>query len=283
ALRGVMRYWWRATLGGVIGDSNLEGLRKLETMVFGSPDRGSPIAIRLRPLPPANQSKPREESALILPHKGTSSKPRQAIAGGERMSLVMQQWRLADDAVWQAACAALNLALTFGGVGLRARRGYGTLRVTESSNTNLVPVAPVRYADWGPHLKSITVQAIESARALAHTHQVTITGLPAGPASFPCATRQGLVSLHDLRASSAFEAVRSFMAKAQNRAAFGGIIPQRQASPLWVRPIQTNAAEFGLLFSVLASRFRGQNYQEIRDFLNLNFPGDSFDVEGWNK
>ena len=41
ALRGAMRYWWRATLGGVIGDSNLDGLRLLETMVFGSPDKGS--------------------------------------------------------------------------------------------------------------------------------------------------------------------------------------------------------------------------------------------------
>lgn len=281
ALRGVMRYWWRATLGGVIGDSNLDGLRDLETAVFGSTDSASPIAIRLRPLLPANQSKPREESEMILPHKGKSGGSRQAIVAGERISLVMHQWRLADDAVWQAACASLNLALTFGGVGLRARRGYGTLRIIDSSNTNLVPLTPVRYANWGPHVESITVRAIETARELANVHQVKITGLPGDPASFPCATRQGLLSLHPLRASSAFEAVRSFMAKTQNRVAFGGISP-RQASPLWVRPIQTDAGEFGLLFSVLASRFRGQNYQEIRDFLNLNFPGASLKVEGWN-
>jgi CRISPR-associated protein Cmr1 len=277
-----MRYWWRATLGGVIGDSNLDGLRKLETAVFGSTDEGSPVAVRLRPLLPAEQGEPRKESMPILPHKGKGGGSRQAIAAGERMSLVMHQWRLADDVVWQAACASLNLTLTLGGVGLRARRGYGTLRIVKSSDPDLVPETPVSEADWSPHLERIIMSAINSARALAHIHGVVTSGLPDGPASFPCATRQGLLSLHPLHADSAFEAVRSFMAKAQNRTAFGGISP-RQASPLWVRPIQTNASQFGLLFSVLASRFRGQNYQEIRDFLNRNFPGDLLNVEGWNK
>lgn len=282
ALRGVMRYWWRATLGGVIGDSNLDGLRLLETAVFGSPDTGSAVAIRLRPLLATPHAKPREEPTMILPHKERGGGSRSAIVAGEKIRLVMNQWRLADDTVWQAACATLNLALTFGGVGLRARRGYGTLRVTTSSDTKLVRLTPALYAEWGQHVTIVITQALQAAQALAQKHQVKITGLPRGPAIFPCATYDGVLCLHNLRASSAFEAVRSFMAKAVNRPAFGGISP-RQASPLWVRPIQTDTGKFGLLFSVLASRFRGQNYQEIRDFLNLNFPGDSLQVEGWNK
>jgi len=282
ALRGVMRYWWRATLGGVIGDSNLDGLRLLETVVFGSPDKGSPVAIRLRPLIATAQAKPREESTVILPHKERGGGARPAIVSGERISLVMNQWRLTDDTVWEAACAALDLALTLGGVGLRARRGYGTLRVTTTSDTKLVRLTPALYAEWGQHVTIVITQALQAAQALAQKHQVKITGLPRGPAMFPCATYEGLLGLHDLQASSTYEAVRSFMAKAVNRPAFGGISP-RQASPLWVRPIQTDTDKFGLLFAVLASRFRGQNYHEIRDFLNLNFPGDSLKVEGWNK
>lgn len=282
ALRGVMRYWWRATLGGVIGDSNLDGLRDLETAVFGSTDSASPITMRLRPLLSPNQVKLREEPAFILPHKGKGGGSRQAIASGQKIRLIMNQWRLADETVWLAACTALNLALTLGGIGLRARRGYGTLRVAASSDTSLVPLAPGRYADWSQHLEHTTTQALQAAQALAREHKVKITGLSGGPASFPCATRQGMLTLHDLHANSAWEAVRFFMAKAVNRPAFGGISP-RQASPLWVRPIQTNAAEYGLLFSVLASQFRGSNYQEVRDFLSNSFPGDSLNVEGWNK
>ena len=46
AFRGVLRYWLRAALGGAIGDQNWEGLRQLESAVFGSTNGRSPITIR---------------------------------------------------------------------------------------------------------------------------------------------------------------------------------------------------------------------------------------------
>ena len=66
------------------------------------------------------------------------------------------------------------------------------------------PSAPGRYADWSQHLEHTTTQALQAAQALAREHKVKITGLSGGPASFPCATRQGMLTPHDLHANSAW-------------------------------------------------------------------------------
>ena len=70
SFRGAMRYWLRAALGGVIGDTNLGGLHQLERIVFGSPDFGSPINTRLAPVSIKTQK------AFILPHKKKGSRKR---------------------------------------------------------------------------------------------------------------------------------------------------------------------------------------------------------------
>jgi len=43
-IKGMMRYWFRAVAGSVIGD-NLEALKKLENQIFGSKERKSPFRI----------------------------------------------------------------------------------------------------------------------------------------------------------------------------------------------------------------------------------------------
>ncbi len=50
AFRGAMRYWLRAALGGVIGDQNLDELRKRESAVFGTAadEGGSASAVNVR-------------------------------------------------------------------------------------------------------------------------------------------------------------------------------------------------------------------------------------------
>jgi CRISPR-associated protein Cmr1 len=51
SIRGALRFWLRALLGGVIGDKDLDALRKAEPAVFGSTDTGaSPVVVRIRNL-----------------------------------------------------------------------------------------------------------------------------------------------------------------------------------------------------------------------------------------
>ena len=265
SFRGAMRYWLRAALGGVIGDSNLEGLHKLESAVFGSPDVGSPISIRLRPL------NVKRHKAFVLPHK---RKGREDALVGE-VELVITQTLDQDPVIWDAALASLKLALTFGGVGLRSRRGYGTLRIESG-----LPTFPTTLNGWKPHVGRVAQVAISAAMGLAGALKVPTPGLPAGPAAYPCATRSGLIRLCDTQKPSAMQAVESFMSQVQGNKALGGINP-RQASPLWVRPIQTGPARYGLLCVVLASNFDGNDYGFVKGFL-ATFPGEYLLVKGWN-
>ncbi|RLC85756.1 MAG: type III-B CRISPR module RAMP protein Cmr1 [Chloroflexi bacterium] len=270
SFRGAMRYWLRAALGGVIGDSNLDGLHKLESAVFGSTERGSAIGIRLRDLDT------RKHEASILPHKNRGRA--RALSGG--FELAMSQTRGADPAIWDAARASLELALTFGGVGLRSRRGYGTLRIVKAPRSGL-PAFPATLNGWKAHVGRVAQVAIRDTIKLADAYNVPLSGLSTEPAAYPCATLSGLIRLCDAREHSAMQAVISFMKRTQENRAFGGIRPTRQASPLWMRPIQTGPTTYGLLCVVLASRFSGANYGFVKEFLG-KFPGEYLRVKGWN-
>jgi CRISPR-associated protein Cmr1 len=139
--RGAMRYWLRATLGAILDQA--KDIRQLENEVFGSAgekaSQGSAITIRLKQ---NNSLQPSQTS--ILPHKSNSTK-RNAFCQGQ-FQLILSAPRPVCNEIWLAAQMSLNLALTFGGVGLRARRGYGTLRITNQFPTNL--------QEWQDHIKN---------------------------------------------------------------------------------------------------------------------------------
>jgi CRISPR-associated protein Cmr1 len=265
-----MRYWWRAALGGVIGDKNLKGLHELEGAVFGSTEQASPIGLRLKALDI------QKTKVDLLPHKSRFI-PSRALDG--TFELILTQPRHDDALVWDAACASLELALTFGGVGQRSRRGYGALQIVEASNDKVRVFATTRRG-WEFHVKRVTKQAIEAVARL------TIEKFPdfrwaraQNLADYPCATNAGMIRLYDWSEPTAMEAVKRFMRRTKEHRAFGGANP-RQASPLWMRPIQIGNS-YGLLCTVLTSDFRGANYDYLGNFLE-NLGGESLNVKGWN-
>jgi CRISPR-associated protein Cmr1 len=279
AFRGAMRYWLRAALGGVIEDNNLKALHDLESSVFGSTDFGSPIHVRLRSL----DGKPQSNTEKILPHKeGREAGSRQAIRAGQRFELTLSTPHHVGQEIWKAAIAALHMAVTFGGVGLRSRRGYGTLRVVGSTDPILLPASPTSLQGWKTFAQQTAENAVQACRQLAQSQQLRVLDQPPnGPTRFPCANKQSLIMICDLKASNAMDAVIQFMQKVPKDPAFGGIQP-RQASPLWVRPIQTENG-YGLLFLVLASKLRtGTDYNKVREFLEEHFGGQYLQAKGWN-
>jgi CRISPR-associated protein Cmr1 len=277
SFRGAMRYWWRAALGGVIGDKNLEGLHELEGTVFGSTERGSPIGLRLKALDI------KKTKADLLPHKSKFI-PSRALDG--TFELILTQPRHDDALVWEAACASLELALTFSGVGQRSRRGYGALRIVEASDA-LVKPFPTTKQSWEERAKKVGARAVDVAARLAIRYRIRPSRVK-DLADYPCATDQGLFWLCDLQASTAIDAVEKFMHKVPKNDALGRInlkkgqmvIKKRQASPLWVKPIQTESS-YGLLCTLLASKFKGADYDFVEEFLNT-FTGKDFTVRGWN-
>lgn len=269
SFRGAMRYWWRAALGGIIGDKNLAALHKLESAVFGDTDRGSPISLRI------GASDTRKTEAYLLPHKNKVK--RDGLLG--TFELTLSQLRHDDALIWDAACASLELALTFGGVGQRSRRGYGTLRIAAASDDK-VKAFPTTKHGWQVHVRRVTKQSIEAAAQLATAKAPKVRWARVQDrADYPCATNAGLILLCGLQAHSAMDAMIAFMRKTKDRQALGGINP-RQASPLWVRPIQTGSS-YGLLCTVLTSDFSGADYDYVENFLK-NLGGEPLEVEGWN-
>ncbi len=271
--RGLMRYWFRALVGGIIGDSDYKNLHTLESDVFGSPDKSSKIALRLHT---KNRKPLKSVEKFILPHNKKGR--RFAFETGEQIYLTLQQTGYPDLEVWNVARTILPVMLTFGGVGLRSRRGYGTLRIVESSSN--VNSFPTTLSDWEAHIIFVVQSAIEAARQFVQAQNIPTNNLIVEPTSYPCATKMGLIRLCDLQQNTAMDVVIHFMKQVRKWDALGRISP-RQASPLWVRPIQTEK-RYGLLCTVLASQFNGADYKFVKDWLHQTFPGKDLQVKGWN-
>jgi CRISPR-associated protein Cmr1 len=167
SVRGVLRYWLRAALGGVIGDNNLDKLRRLEATVFGETERGSAVVVRLQ----GNLSKMtnydldrnQQGQQLRTGHNyfyySTRLKPnsRTPFTPGETDATLTLTTRLgvanADDALRKAA-ASVWLLTHLGGLGMRARRCGGSLQVASGSLSGLpeLVVSAQTAADLQTHL-----------------------------------------------------------------------------------------------------------------------------------
>lgn len=275
SFRGAMRYWYRAALGGVVGDENLEALRKMETAVFGNTEQGSPISLRLR-------GQLRYSESAILPHKNAGK--RSAFDPGQKFTLIMSAGPACSELVWTNACMALNLALTLGGVGLRSRRGMGSLQVVASNQPDLVPVFPQHFEELKKFIQRITRSAIRQAQSLAAGLNVSVRGLPQSPTEFPCAALGAEFRLvRRINARQPVGAVAELMRRFPKVSWLGGISP-RQGSPVWARVFKTQEG-YHLLFTVLPSKLAQgtHNYNEVKKWLEHTIDGDLIEVKGWTK
>lgn len=275
AFRGAMRYWFRAALGGVIGDNNLGGLRKLEREVFGDAEYGSPIAIQVRQKDLPSASYP------ILPHK-TPSGNRRAFNPKQQFEVILGTTRPVDPLVWVNACMAFNLAVWLGGVGLRSRRGAGSLRVVGSTDSSLVPVFPDDPEKLQKFVSVIIRSALERGKSLAEKYGVpVVSSLPSSPAKFACFAQGAEIHFVKDWARTPQDAMAAVMRRMPKADYLGGISP-RQGSPLWVNILYASQA-YHLLLTVLPSRLASgrQDYHKVSQLLQ-SFGGQKIQIKGWN-
>ena len=282
SFRGVMRYWLRAMLGCVIGDENVDALKSMESSIFGDTQVGSEINIRIRELP--NKILSMSDTAR-LPHKsGRYAAWKKAILPGQPFQLIMTQRNSKETVIWEAACASLSMSLLFGGIGNRSRRGFGTLRIINSSDLS-IEKSPAENSQWESFISRVVTSAVTVSKELANYKQVSVLSSPTnGPASFPCGTKLSTIRISNQVFPTAEEAIKIFMTRVPDLNYLGYAHGQsRQASPLWVRPIRTGVHQYNLLLSVLASDFSGADYPQLKTFLNTQFPGHDIGVTGWNQ
>jgi len=153
SFRGALRFWLRALLGGILG-SRLTEIIKCESQVFGSTDHASPVVVQVshQNLPSIGYSELTQSRAgiayLFFGARQTRSEPeRKAIASDSKFSCTFHLRAGAQNPkALQAVAAALWLLTNLGGLGMRARKGGGNLRVVS--------------ADWNdPLLPSLVLQA----------------------------------------------------------------------------------------------------------------------------
>jgi|Deesub1362B_J571_1020462.scaffolds.fasta_scaffold01912_3 CRISPR-associated protein Cmr1 len=144
SFRGALRFWLRALLGGVLGDSNLDALREEEAKIFGSTKCASPVVVRLRhgSLQTSSFSQLARDHAgisyLFFAARGTRQEPeRKAISAGSSFELTLSTRPGVGAPGRQAlqwAYSALWLLTHLGGLGARSRRGAGSLQATRVEN-----------------------------------------------------------------------------------------------------------------------------------------------------
>lgn len=122
--RGMFRYWLRALIGTRV-QADIDELRKQETAVFGSAQRGSSVSLMVLPLKDM-RSKQDQEVLPVQTSKGYSN-TFHAFPPGSQFQLIVQSHPLGDIPV--PLLLTMLVAFRLGSLGRRARRGGGSLRV----------------------------------------------------------------------------------------------------------------------------------------------------------
>jgi CRISPR-associated protein Cmr1 len=147
SLRGTLRYWLRALVGAHVGN-NLEALRQIEQAVYGAAagDSGTPSRVLLRCRRAVRRANTTDNSwlgspvseddisqigYLLGPGIWNSKRPRaehRAVAPDTRVQFAVRTAGETPAALFLASLWALR---TFGGLGARVRRGFGTFQLVD--------------------------------------------------------------------------------------------------------------------------------------------------------
>lgn len=236
SIRGGMRWWFRAILGGLIGD-NINQLKIAEEYVFGSPTKSSSVVVKTTGNLKSTQY-PR------LPHEtGEKSARRNAFSpnGIIRVTLSLSPHvRNDEEIIFNCAKYSLLSLLTLGGLGTRSRRGFGSVHLFEERD-----------------YQKLISEAQETFKILVTTLKLKNKDWIDKP-SFPCLSKNNFNlwiaeskdtwenSLENLmRKLSVFKSITE-----GKNFAFGGVKDKkRQASPLIVHAIKDENKNIKLLFS----------------------------------
>lgn len=200
SLRGVLRFWLRALLGGVLGDDPRKVFEH-ESKVFGSIDYGaSPIIIQTRRtqaqtipfskiagwIEKAKKYEKPGIAYLFFSARGTkTASDRAAIEANTTFRLTLSVRAgtgLAGEEALQKAYAALWLLTHLGGIGSRARRGGGNLQVTnvQGQPPSGVPNLQVQ-AQTPQQLRDELANGLKQLRTLVSTGNPVPTTISATP------------------------------------------------------------------------------------------------------
>lgn len=257
-IRGALRYWLRALVGGAIGTHDIRPLRTVEESVFGSTRGNSPVTVRL-----TSASSLKQEKSYLLPHKvrvnPREAGERQAFTGGT-ITVRLAAKPLADVTALELALWAALVWTALGGLGCRSRRGAGSLRLQSADISgahglsqalvDALTAATTRQPD-GEALAGLVYTVASGAHQAVLRHPSMSAATQSDPCpAFPVLPARPAIRVWCPAATTPIEAEKTLMKTmsdtkaslggAEFAAAFGGISP-RHASPLHVSVHETEA------------------------------------------
>lgn len=171
SLRGVLRYWLRAGLRGQ--NLNDNGVRTIEAAIFGTAGDRNATASAVRCLLEADAANRADRGRFqVLPH--AAGQRGQVCFSGIRdgvslsLRLIKRPTGATQVPVFEIADELIPLALGLGGLGLRSRRGFGTVAIQ--------PPIPIEKA-IASFRKAIASLRNELPRAMQGTSNASI-GVP---------------------------------------------------------------------------------------------------------
>lgn len=192
SVRGAMRFWYRAVLGGstliASGDETAQrdNLRELEADVFGDTKRGSAISVIVRGDTQSEIDTFQKDRAIrtadgnylpsgkdyLLWSMAASGRPgtprylpdRKYIRPGAQFYVRLQSRTIGDDSALRKGAASLWLMANLGALGARANRGAGSIQVS-AENASQGPVS-FRLCQSAEDLQSYLSTGIRSCLSL---------------------------------------------------------------------------------------------------------------------
>ncbi len=306
SFRGMMRYWLRALVGGLVGTTSqgLEKVKKAETAVFGAADTGSAVSIRVS----AASHEPREFTEQISVRiggkwqatgkgyflwsmarsgradRGNLKPARWYFPPGTRFQVTLSA-RATDTTSLDQAVVAFWLLTQLGGIGSRSRRCAGSLAI--QSVLGDTASLPFNTPENARALKLQLEQGIQEAKKIAQqAHQLEQFAIR--QAQFDILT-QGVCRIWILQDEQPWPNAEVAMQKLgenlqsyrshiaiERRKIFGLPLPpmifnKRRASPLLLRVAEIQNKKYvgiAVLFKTVGSDVSLGDYKFIEDWVN---------------
>ncbi len=249
SVRGALRFWLRALLGGVMGDRP-EDLYKAEATIFGNTQGASCVVVRITGSEQSQAYRP-------LLHNPGKTFTLQGIKPGQKITLTLLP-RLPSASIPEAALGALLTFVLLGGLGKRSRRGFGSLAFCSAEKNFPLPLPD--YSTTENFLQRLP-DLIHAARKAVMAFLQTLGFDRADPSALP-----HFAILHEQHAKVLFfkkpfqsweEAMKSFWSLLRSNSyrdnpvfGFAGS-SGRQSSPLHLRIVKVGGS-----FHLLITAFR---------------------------
>jgi CRISPR-associated protein Cmr1 len=273
SVRGTLRFWLRALLGSIIGDTpdKLNDLRRAEAAVFGSTQLGaSPVIVKLTGNPQTKNYRP-------LPHNPNKTFTFQGISPNQSLTLTVTT-RQPYQPIPEIIGGVLLLWVLCGGLGKRSRRGFGSFIIRSASDG--FPIELPNYSNAQRFCEQLP-SLLEETTCLTKSY---LQKLELSPGTLSNPPRFSVMHKHYTKIlfcknsfNSWEEAMKSFWnvlrSKQYHNARIFGFTENtsRQASPLHLRIVKLGKA-YHLLITVFRVQFSEQqpSWKLMEEFLKEN-------------